>query len=388
MQPRWHTSKSFAVAKSPMTASANSHTTNNLDLMRLGFASMVLLSHAAELVYGNRTHEPLTQLFHTISFGELGVDCFFILSGFMIANSWERDPRWGSFLKKRILRIYPGFVVAYLLSALVVGAIGAASASSYLANLHPGLMVREIGMLHMPSTPPTFEGNNYDFVNGSLWTIRYEFACYLLVMVLGLAELLASARVVTVLWLAILAAFLAFRAHHSGGELGAIMGGHAVTLLRLVPMYVAGVVVYKTGIWKVRSPFLITVATILLIVGMTYPVTAELSVGTVGAYLLFIVGFTPIRHIEARRMPDVSYGVYLYGWPVQKLLILWWPVGPFMGIFAFSFICSVALGFASWFAVEKPALLLKQVAWPFIGAWGQVLHGATRSSEQQPRGKG
>ena len=43
---------------------SNSHTSNNLDLMRLCFATMVLLSHASELVYGNRTHELLTQLFH------------------------------------------------------------------------------------------------------------------------------------------------------------------------------------------------------------------------------------------------------------------------------------------------------------------------------------
>lgn len=351
-----------------MTASANSHTTNNLDLMRLGFASMVLLSHAAELVYGNRSHEPLTQLFHTISFGELGVDCFFILSGFMIANSWERDPRWSSFLKKRVLRIYPGFIVASLLSTLVVGAIGAASTGGYLADLHPIQIVRGLVTLNAPSTPPSFEGSHYDVVNGSLWTIRYEFACYVLVMVLGLAGTLASARVTVAVWLITLVAFVGFRAHDGSGDMGAIMGGHAVMLLRLVPMYLAGTVMYKIGVWKVRFPLLITAATVLLIVGMTYPVTAELSVETVGAYLLFIIGFTPIRHPEARRMPDVSYGVYLYGWPVQKLLILWWPAGPFIGIFVLSFICSVVLGFASWFAVEKPALALKQMTWLFTGA--------------------
>ena len=106
---------------------------------------------------------------------------------------------------------------------------------------------------------------------------------------------------------------------------------------------------------------MIGLAGALLIAGMSYPLTAELSMETVGAYLLFVIGFTPIRHAEARRIPDVSYGVYLYGWPVQKLLILLWPAGPYIGIFALSLIGAGALGFASWFAVEKPALALKRI---------------------------
>ena len=340
----------------------NNRTTNNLDLMRLGFASMVLLSHAAELVYGDRSHEPLTRLFHTISFGELGVDCFFILSGFLIADSWERDPCWTSFLMKRALRIYPGFIVAYLLSAVVVGAIGATNASRYVADLHPGLIVREIALLHMPSTQPTFENSHYGLVNASLWTIRYEFACYLLVMVLGLVGVLTSARVTTLLWLATLAAFVALRAHYSDGQPGAIVGSSLETLLRLVSMYLAGTALYKVGLWRVRSPLLIGAATVLLIVGMSYPAAAEPAVETAGAYLLFIIGFTPIRHAEARRIPDVSYGVYLYAWPVQQLLVLWWPAGPFIGIFVLSAIGSVVLGAASWFFVEKPALALRRLA--------------------------
>lgn len=358
-----------------MTDGANSHITNNLDLMRLVFASMVLLSHTAELMYGDRTHEPLTQVFHTISFGELGVDCFFILSGFMITNSWERDPHWISYLKKRILRIYPGYIVAYLISVLIVGAVGAASATNYLTGLHPIQIFHEIAVLGAPSTPPTFESSYYEGVNGPLWTIRYEFACYLLVMALGLAGILASTTATLMLWLASLGAFLVFRANDSSGETGAIWGGHMVTLVRLVPMYLAGAAIYKSSIWKVRSPFLIVAAVVLLIIGMTYRVTAELSVATAGAYLLFVVGFTPLRHPEARRMPDVSYGVYLYGWPVQKLLLLWWPAGSCVEIFTISFMSSLVLGFVSWFAVEKPALALKRVAIPF------TTHRLSRSKE-------
>ena len=93
--------------------------TNNLDLLRLVFASFVLLSHSFELADGSRSREPLTRLFHTTSFGGLGVDFFFILSGFLITMSWDKNPHALSFLKKRILRIYPAYMAAFLVSVSI-----------------------------------------------------------------------------------------------------------------------------------------------------------------------------------------------------------------------------------------------------------------------------
>lgn len=346
-----------------MDTTASGHTSNNLDQMRLVFAAMVLLSHAAELVYGNRSHEPLTQIFHTISFGELGVDCFFILSGFMIARSWEMDPGWLRYLRKRVLRIYPGFIVAFLLSVVLVGTIGAQDAQRYIADARPARLAWDMATLNTPSTPPTFLGSHYDIVNGSLWTIRYEFLCYLLVMIIGLLGVLSSARATVALWVVLASAFVVFRAPDASGTSGAVMGSHAEMMLRLTPIYLSGVTMYKNGLWKVRSRALIVAAVGLLVAGMSFPVTAELAVMTVGAYLLFIIGFTPIRHARMRRLPDVSYGVYLYGWPVQKLLIFWWPALPFQLVFLASLILCLALGYASWMAVERPMLALKSAGW-------------------------
>ena len=112
-------------------------------------------------------------------------------------------------------------------SAAVVGAIGAPNASAYLARLNPVFMVCQMLTLSWPFTPLTFEGSHYDLVNGSLWTIPYEFVCYLLVMVMGLTGILASPRVTVALWLATLIAFVVFRAHDASGETAAIMTSNA-----------------------------------------------------------------------------------------------------------------------------------------------------------------
>jgi peptidoglycan/LPS O-acetylase OafA/YrhL len=98
---------------------------NNFNLVRLLLALLVLLSHAPELIDGNRSQEILTRMFGTLSFGELAVDGFFLLSGYLIMQSWDAQPQAWPFLKKRMLRIYPGFVIATLVCAFAVGPLAA-----------------------------------------------------------------------------------------------------------------------------------------------------------------------------------------------------------------------------------------------------------------------
>src|SRR5579872_6630536 len=82
--------------------------TNNFNFMRLCLAVLVIFSHSFEIIDGNRRREPLTRIFHTFSLGELAVDGFFLLSGYLIVKSWERRPVLLNYLQKRVYRIYPG----------------------------------------------------------------------------------------------------------------------------------------------------------------------------------------------------------------------------------------------------------------------------------------
>jgi peptidoglycan/LPS O-acetylase OafA/YrhL len=85
---------------------------------------MVLLAHAPELSDGNRSRELFSRLTHAgMTFGELGVDGFFLVSGFPIVQSWLGDPELLNLLRKRILRIVPGYIVAVILSTLGLGLV-------------------------------------------------------------------------------------------------------------------------------------------------------------------------------------------------------------------------------------------------------------------------
>src|ERR1700682_1934130 len=103
-----------------MTEAPTSHR-NNFGLLRRVFAMCVLVSHSFELVDGNRSREPLTFIFGTLSLGEFGVDGFFLVSGYLITQSFETSASSLSYLWKRILRIYPAFIISFVISIAIVG---------------------------------------------------------------------------------------------------------------------------------------------------------------------------------------------------------------------------------------------------------------------------
>ena len=94
---------------------------NNFGALRLLFAVLVILSHSSELVDGNPSREILTRIFGTLTFGTFAVDGFFLISGYLVTKSFQGSRSAGEYALKRVLRIYPGYVVAYLLCVFALG---------------------------------------------------------------------------------------------------------------------------------------------------------------------------------------------------------------------------------------------------------------------------
>lgn len=336
---------------------------NNFNLVRIVLALLVLLSHSPELVDGDRHREILTMVFGSVSFGEFAVDGFFLLSGYLIAQSWVSNPNAWAFLKSRLLRIYPGFVVSFLICTLIVGPLGS-NPIEYFHTFWVGSFMKGILFLSPPVVADVFRGQPHASLNGSMWTISYEFLCYGVVLTAGVVGLFRVRH----LWLTMTAAVFAAFAMLKLSNL------HVVPGVRLFCFFLCGTCycLYRDQIkfkgWVAAACFALTVIALFSV-----PV-AELGLASVGGYaLLYMASRRSELLSHFNRLPDVSYGVYLYGWPLQKLLLWHFPgLSPWV-LFALSAPASIVAGMISWYLIEKPALRFKGPSINFGETTGQTI---------------
>ncbi|WP_457108674.1 acyltransferase family protein [Methylobacterium sp. P5_C11] len=334
---------------------------NNFGSLRLLFAGLVILAHAPELVDGNRSRELLTQVFGTLSLGESAVDGFFLVSGYLITASYRAKRSFADYLRRRVLRIYPAFVVASLLCIAVVAPL----AGGDLAAASPLQTLVRLSLLLMPVVPGAFAELPYPLLNGSMWTIPCEFGCYLLLGLVGTARALRRRGRYLAL-LAGLGALLVLRwlclpVGHPGDTLGSLS-----EMIRLTFVFCCGGAFQLFADRITYSRRGAALAALLLLPLMFSRPLAEPAFAILGGYLIFWFAFAvrPNALSRATAQVDPSYGLYLYAWPVQNLLVAWIPgISPWT-VAALTFAVALPLGLLSWHLIERPMLRFR----PGMGA--------------------
>ena len=330
---------------------------NSFTLMRLTLASLVIVAHASELTDGNRSREIFHVLGSQMAAGEFAVEAFFVVSGYLILQSWSRQPKFSAYLMKRILRIVPAFVAAYLVSVFLVGCLG--GSPTYFAELFRSSslleLVRGLALLTYPGTPQVFAGSPHPMVNGALWTITYEFRCYLLIPVLAALGLYSRRLLFAIAWLAVVVGAGLYSVAH-------LRDAMSLGLLRFVPFFLAGNCAY---LYRDRIPWnrlLGGVSILAATVSMSSLASTRFVLPIAGSYAILWLALSassPLRFFSPSS--DISYGVYLYGWPTQKLLLWYFPSLPLGLQMLLTLSVSMILGWASWTILEKRCLALKLV---------------------------
>ena len=305
---------------------------NNLHALRLAAAAAVIVSHAWPLAYGPGTPEPLKALTgHAL--GGWAVVLFFFLSGLLIAQSAAtRSAR--AFWVARARRILPGLAVALVVTL----ALAAASGAQLTPHNAADYILRGLTLVSLEHRiPAAYPANPYPLaVNGPLWSLFHEVAAY--------AICFAAVRtgLVQRMPLALLTLSLALWAAAAIWTIPARLETFAPLFLA----FAAGVTVWRLRArWPLSLPLL---AVLMLAAPLGWPF-AVAALGHAALILAFRTPVIPMRH-------DLSYGAYIYGWPVAQYILHQMPglTAPQLAILSLAATLPFAL--ASWLFIEAPAL--------------------------------
>ena len=328
----------------------------NFDALRLAAAISVIFSHAFLLSEGTEAHEPLRYLTGQAILGLVGVFLFFVISGYLVTESFQRTASPLRFAAKRALRIYPGYAVCILLCALVLGPlVTSLPLRAYLANRGTWDFLGANLLLQVEhNSLPAVRFSTFSFgavVNGPLWSLPCEVAMYGMVLALGSLRLLRLAALVPLFALGIACLWLdTAQSPYLIGSIGWLLSFFvAGMILKLLP---------RAWLGDERLA-------LLALIGLIASVPLHgfiLCFPLFGAYLVLYLALTPrLKALPAARFGDLSYGLYIYGWPVEQVLVklshgglAWWQ------LFALALPISAALAFLSWHLVEQPWLRLKR----------------------------
>ena len=327
---------------------------NGFTGLRLALALAVVVSHAFSVATGAPGDEPLARL-TGYTLGEHAVNGFFAVSGFLVTMSCDRRGI-RDYALARSLRILPGLVAATLVVSLGLGAaLTRLPVSEYLRD--PGLWSFIRGTLTTfksnAALPGLFLDNPYRSPLGTVWTLKYEVLCYLGVLAAGAAGLLRRRWSALLLTGGLAVALVAVEAANPALPKGLETG------LRLPMIFAGGAALY---LWRERVrlwlwPLLALALACALAQGTILYRTLLFLGETYGALWLCLAPFLarPVLDPPA----DLSYGTYLYGWPIQQSLHALWPEASATLLLGPALALTAIAAAASWYAVEAPALRLK-----------------------------
>ena len=332
---------------------------NNFTLVRLMLASSVIYSHAYEIVSGNSGVDGVSRwIGATVS--TYGVDGFFFLSGFLVYPSLVRLENVWRFLGARLSRLWP----ALAFSVLLVVAGGAVITTAHGIDYLKGPTLRFIlGNL-------TFAKAFYDLtgvdcggaacnVNGSLWTLPWEMRCYLVLVGLGVAKLASPKWMMRIAYPATLAFVIAWDTPFRDLVVQHLRPGliHLIDVFdRLWPLFCLGTAAYVLRARIRLSWFIFAGLLALDLATARTPVFPQVRALFIGYAVLALGLLTAEKKPLFRQIPDYSYGMYIYAFPIMMALHLGLPSLTYGPLAILTGLATLPVAAFSWHLVEKPAL--------------------------------
>lgn len=324
--------------------------------LRLVFASLVVLGHAYAIGLRDATLEP--QIIYHYTFSYLAVNLFFIASGFLVTKSMVYRGDTPSFISARVLRIFPALIFHVLFVMLIIGPLATNLPWSEFFS-QPDWYLQPLKVLTFLDTnmtmPGVFETNAEPYGSVPLWTLRFEVIAYIGTLAVFTLGFLRKK------WM-VLAQFI-------GPSIGWIIG-HQFGILEQLPATIINLfrfgIAYGLGatIYAYRDRLNFSWITFAALIVASYLLRETYAIEVIMNLLLGWAVFR-IAYMQApkwawmQRIPDLSYGIYIYHWCLLQMLFYWFPTLSVIELCMLAFPPTVGLAAISWYLVEKPMLRSK-----------------------------
>ena len=342
---------------------------NNLNLLRLFAAATVVVSHAVFLRSGNKADEILAGVTY-YNLGDHAVNVFFVLSGLTVAASLARSSSITEFLIARALRIFPALAACTLLLIFVAALVTICTPAQFLADTRVWRYGLKTLLLGSASTglPGVFDQNPHpSTMNASIWTLKFEVACYLMLALVSRFGLLTKHRfawLLAISWIAV-GGFLLARFGHDADPIDQAARfwlcfslGTAFYVFRdQIPVSMIGVVALGFGFW--------------LAIGSGWERIISLLATGYMAVWLGKVATGPLRGLTNRI--DLSYGIYIFGWPISQTLIVLRPTIEIIPLVLISLMLAATVALPSWLWIERPALRARRSVMTLLNSCSEVV---------------
>lgn len=280
-----------------------------------------------------------------ISIGQSGVDIFFVISGFLIyAAVLKQSFRWSSFIRRRIRRIYPTFLVVF--SAYLVLSIFFPAHSKLPSNPYSITWYVVENLLLLPGFFPIKP------IISVSWSLSYELVFYVFIATLAALLELGTWHRRSRLWLIAtgLTLFVAAYETGHGGCIRLVMFVAGMMLYEIISSRRAGIVFSSVG----EAATLVFFVSALVLSGVAPSLGIRASLLFIGTLAVMTICLQPQGRIKQlfcwtplRRWGEISYSYYLvHG------LILW----------GLHLLLSPLLRSSIWFWVLLPGILLITLA--------------------------
>ncbi len=332
---------------------------NNLTFIRTLAAVAVIYGHSFAVVKDSGM-DIVSHITKGYAFsGGVAVDLFFIISGFLVTHSILNGGVI-KYLIARFLRIFPALWIMLVLTVLVMGTIvSKLPIFDYLTSADTWLYFRNIFFLWDGAyfLPQVFVGNHDQAINGSIWSIFYEVRLYILLAILYLLGILNKKSLFNTLFIIVIIFcwFYQIKIPYIGDN---------NTSLHVSFLFFIGAFIYLNKEDIIVSPVILFVA---LLYASTTIGTDKFGIAYIFVLSTFFVTVSFFNHFSKfDKFGDPSYGIYLYGWPIQNLMVYMFPKFNVYEIAIISIFICIVLGYLSWHYIEKRFINKRSIIFMYI----------------------